>query len=179
MDDASELRFGDGERQGPSPPSACAVRRGPASTAVCAARPTPCLAADFNEATMLLNTEVAVILKQMIMQRREDRTPGVEQLQGVLDHVNRFDLMKGDPARVANLRSAYTTHEFDQLAEFEFVQIVNLGCDDVDEVKTLIPSLKKKIEHGGDASLLDDDRLQSIIYTVAKERTFDDNVAQL
>lgn len=127
---------------------------------------------------MLLNTEVAVILKQMIMQRREDRTPGVEQLQGVVDHVNRFDLMKGDPARVANLRSAYTTHEFDQLAEFEFVQIVNLGCDDVDEVKTLIPSLKKKIEHGTDADLLDDDRLRSIIYTVAAQRTFDDNVAQ-
>jgi hypothetical protein len=127
---------------------------------------------------MLLNTEVAIILKQMIDQRRDSGLPPGEHLRDMLEHVERFDLMQRDPARVANVRNASTTAVFDSLHDFELVQIVNLGCDDVDEAKTLIPSLKKKIDHGGVDSLLDNDRLHSILDTVASQRAFDEGAAQ-
>ncbi|KAJ1636982.1 hypothetical protein T492DRAFT_1140775 [Pavlovales sp. CCMP2436] len=96
---------------------------------------------DFDNAQMLLNTEVAIILKQMIDQRRDSGLIPGDHLRNMLDH------------------------------------IVNLGCDDVDEAKTLIPSLKNKIDHGGVDSLLDNDRLHSILDTVASQRTFDDGAA--
>lgn len=130
---------------------------------------------DFNGAAMLLNTEVAIILKQMVAQRRsEGAVTNDEHMKMVLDHASRFDLMRGDQVHVQEVRNTALTHEFQELDDYEFIQIVNLGCDDVDEVKALIPSLKKKIDHPSADSLLDDDRLRSIIYQISSYRKLDD-----
>jgi hypothetical protein len=126
--------------------------------------------ADFNNAQLLFNTEMAVILKKTIDERRDAGEQPGEHLRAMYEHVARFDLMKGEAARVANVRHAMQTHEFEALHDFEVTQIVNLGCEDDEEAKALVPSLRRKIEHGGADSLLDTDRLRSVIDQVTAQR---------
>mmetsp|Transcript_12649 Transcript_12649/g.42771 ORF Transcript_12649/g.42771 Transcript_12649/m.42771 type:complete len:139 (+) Transcript_12649:98-514(+) len=126
---------------------------------------------DFAEAQALLNTEVAIILTQMIDSRRAGSIP-TEHMQSVLSHAVRFDYLKADEGKVNALRNASNTQTFDGVHVFEFAQIINLGLDDVDEAKALIPSLRQRIDHG-DGSLTDD-KLQEVINVCKAERGFDD-----
>jgi DNA-directed RNA polymerase II subunit RPB4 len=130
--------------------------------------------ADFDNVTILLNTEVAIILKQMIEQRRDTGKPPGESLRTMLEYVERFDLMKGSADSVSQVRSIGVGSNFQPLHDYEFVQIVNLGCEDAREAKTLIPSLRKKVE-GGEPQL-DDATLQSIVDECAKQHAFDEGV---
>ncbi|KAG8461732.1 hypothetical protein KFE25_001350 [Diacronema lutheri] len=132
---------------------------------------------DFDDAAMLLNTEVAIILQQITEQRRLEGLGHGEHIRHIIEHASRFDLMKGDAARVSKVRETSKTHEYDQLHDYELVQMVNLGCGELDEAKTLIPSLRKKVEHGGADSLLDNKRLGSILDFIGQQRTLAEGTA--
>ncbi|BFG33243.1 DNA-directed RNA polymerase II subunit 4-like [Prunus yedoensis var. nudiflora] len=99
---------------------------------------------DFLKAKCLMNSEVAILLEHRCDQMKHMSGDSTTQLPQVLEkslqYVKRFSRFtnQGSVKQVREVLSRY------QLAEFELAVIGNLCPENVDEAKSVVPSLKTK-----------------------------------
>lgn len=112
------------------------------------------LGAEFNNAGCLLISEV-----KLLLDHRRDNAPDTAVYNKTLEYVKTF-------AKFNTAESATAVRETlrrePQLTQFETAQLANLVPADVDEAKSIVPSLVK----------IDDDRLQGLLDEVQTLRKF-------
>eukprot|EP00871_Galdieria_phlegrea_P005556 jgi/Galph1/6000/GphlegSOOS_G4703.1 len=102
-------------------------------------------------------SEVSILLSRKREMLRELEGPRAEEFSSVfkkfLEYVERFDRYKGLEA-ATNVRNLLQRHH--ELHPFEVASLANLCPADAEEAKTIIPSLKDKIDDSSLNQLLQD-----------------------
>ncbi|KAH7101808.1 HRDC-like protein [Auriculariales sp. MPI-PUGE-AT-0066] len=111
------------------------------------------LGSEFNTAGCLLISEV-----QILLEHKKDNAPDTAVYNKTLDYVRTFSKFSTQE----NAQQVRMTLQQAGLTQFETAQIANLVPVDVDEAKSVIPSLSK----------LEDDRLQELLDQVQSLRRF-------
>merc|ERR1719476_112974 len=98
------------------------------------------LGQDFEHARCLWNSEVFFILEQYKEKAQSSQSSQSAVINQAFDYVKKLNNFEDKEA----LQMAHELLKHENLTEFESAMLNNLDTDNVDEAKTLIPSLRDK-----------------------------------
>jgi len=122
------------------------------------------LGPDFQKAKCLWNSEVKVIFEHRLEQLKKsdsDSTvasisPSEKMLNDCLAYVSLFGTYNNKQA-IAEAKELMTKYKDKDVHEFEIACLNNLGIEEVDEARALVPTLKEKFEDDGELQQLLED----------------------